>query len=113
VSSSDQQSAGADCAPQKEVRAAPAQMAATPSTRVEPSDGSSPRLLDARDIIGMWMDDLKAAMRTDGAKPTATMNEAKLEGAPRYEASASTGRDGTPPSPPASPAAPERRTRQK
>ena len=138
--------------------AASAQMATTPSTRAEPADGSSSRLLDARDIIGMWIkdeldktvgtvadllvdpntgrishvvvglggvlgvgekkvvipwDDLKAAMRTDGAKPTATMNEAKLEGAPRYEAGASTGRDGTPSSPSASPAVPQRRTRQK
>src|SRR2546429_4930979 len=37
-------------------------------------------------VVVPWSD-LKVAMTTDGKKPTATMNEAKLEAAPRYERS--------------------------
>jgi len=51
--------------------------------------------------------DLKVAMTTDGKKPTATMNEAKLEAAPRYE------RDRTRSSPSASPSTSETKNKTK
>jgi len=47
--------------------------------------------------------DLKVALTTDGKKPVAKMNEAKLEAAPRYERSASAERDRSSSSPSASP----------
>jgi len=53
-------------------------------------------------VVVPWSD-LKVAMTTDGKKPTATMNEAKLEAAPRYDRSAAAERDRTRSSPSASP----------
>ncbi len=53
-------------------------------------------------VVVPW-NDLKVALTTDGKKPVAKMNEAKLEAAPRYERSASAERDRSSSSPSASP----------
>ena len=47
--------------------------------------------------------DLEVALTTDGKKPVAKMNEARLEAASRYERSASAERDRSSSSPSASP----------
>jgi sporulation protein YlmC with PRC-barrel domain len=60
-----------------------------------------------RKVVVPWSE-LRVAAATDGKRPTATMDQAKLETAPRWERTASSDRDRATSAPSASPSGPVR-----